>query len=61
MEFSSSRTPLRRSRRRSGLRLAAAPGLSFTQAALSLELGRAERSDGLPDDTRLTFTTALQF
>lgn len=44
-----------------GLRLAAAPGLSFTQAALSLELGRAERSDGLPDDTRLTFTTALQF
>ncbi len=37
------------------------PGLSFTNAAATVELGRAERSDLLPDDTRLTFTFALQF
>ncbi|AMB47655.1 MULTISPECIES: ShlB/FhaC/HecB family hemolysin secretion/activation protein [Methylobacteriaceae] len=44
-----------------GLRLAAAPSFSFTNAAATVELGRAERSDLLPDDTRLTFTVALQF
>ncbi|AMB44413.1 ShlB/FhaC/HecB family hemolysin secretion/activation protein [Methylobacterium sp. AMS5] len=44
-----------------GLRLAAAPSFSFTNAAATVELGRAERSDGLPDAARLTFTVALQF
>ncbi|GJE72039.1 ShlB/FhaC/HecB family hemolysin secretion/activation protein [Methylorubrum podarium] len=44
-----------------GLRLAAAPSSSFTNASASVELGRAERSDLLPADTRLTFTVALQF
>ncbi len=44
-----------------GLRIAAAPGFSFTNAAVTVEYGRAERSDRLPADNRLTFSVALQF
>ncbi|WP_375454852.1 ShlB/FhaC/HecB family hemolysin secretion/activation protein [uncultured Methylobacterium sp.] len=44
-----------------GLRIAAAPASSFSNAAVTVEYGRAERSDRLPADNRLTFTVALQF
>lgn len=44
-----------------GLRIAAAPSFSFTNAAVTVEYGRAERSDRLPADNRLTFSVALQF
>jgi hypothetical protein len=44
-----------------GLRIAAAPSLSFTNAAVTVEYGRAERSDRQPADNRLTFSVALQF
>ena len=44
-----------------GLRIAAAPGLSFTDAAVTVEYGRAERSDRRPTDDRVTLSVALQF
>ncbi|UHC17160.1 ShlB/FhaC/HecB family hemolysin secretion/activation protein [Methylobacterium currus] len=44
-----------------GLRIAAAPSFSFTNAAVTVEYGRAERSDRLPADNRLTFSVSLQF
>ncbi|TNC09918.1 ShlB/FhaC/HecB family hemolysin secretion/activation protein [Methylobacterium terricola] len=44
-----------------GLRIAAAPSFSFTNAAVTVEYGRSARSDRLPTDNRLTFSVALQF
>lgn len=44
-----------------GIRFAAAPEASFTNASASVEYGRTERSDRRPTDDRITFTVALQF
>lgn len=44
-----------------GLRIAAAPSLTFTNAAVTIEYGRADRSDRLPSDNRLTFAMTLQY
>lgn len=44
-----------------GVRLAAAPGARFTNAAATLEEGRADRSGRLPSDNRFTASVSLSF
>ena len=44
-----------------GVRLGAAPGRSFTNLAVSLEYGRAERSGRQPGEDRFTVSVGLQF
>ncbi|KQP77401.1 hypothetical protein ASF60_23115 [Methylobacterium sp. Leaf113] len=44
-----------------GLRLGAAPQASFSNLSVTVEYGRAERSDYRLTDDRVTVTTSLQF
>lgn len=44
-----------------GIRLGAAPQASFTNASVTVEYGRQERSDRVPTSDRITFAAILQF